>query len=92
MDFFERYYSQIWRSIIRPPREHYARADLGTHLGKLGSTNFELNGRTYRRQDIVMKNKRKKCIECSFYRLKHQEDVLPVVVYLHGNSSSRLSG
>jgi alpha/beta superfamily hydrolase len=41
--------------------------------------------------DIVMRNKRRKHIECSFYKLKDQKEVLPVVVYLHGNSSSRLS-
>lgn len=32
MELFNKYYSQIWKSIIRPPREHYSRADLGTTL------------------------------------------------------------
>ncbi len=50
-----------------------------------------MNGRHYKRIDILMRNKRKKHMECSFYRLKDQKKVLPVVVYLHGNSSSRLS-
>lgn len=30
MELFNKYYSKIWQSIIRPPRENYSRSDLGT--------------------------------------------------------------
>lgn len=84
MELFDKYYSQISKTIIRPPRQQYDRADLG-------SSNFTLNGIQYKRMDIVMKNKRKIELECSFYKQRDQKDTRPVVIYLHGNSSSRLS-
>ena len=38
-----------------------------------------------------MSNCRKLTIECSFYILKHRQHAVPTVIYLHGNSSSRLT-
>lgn len=44
-----------------------------------------------KRTDIQIKNKKNFKLECSFFEPAHRPcEQLPCVVYLHGNSSSRL--
>ena len=79
-------FDDLWEAIIRPKREEYTK-------DMLGKEKFEIEGKFYMRKDIEILNKRNKKLQCSFWRpiSEAEEDgKLPCVVYLHGNSSSRL--
>jgi hypothetical protein len=86
-------YDEIWKAIIRPPREKYKIDDLGLLYFTIvaGKPKFRISGKTIVRNDFQLKNKRNLKLECSFFEpLKRPCDQLPCVMYLHGNSSSRL--
>ena len=81
-------YETLWKSIIRPPRDEY-------DIDQLGDKNFIHKGNSYVRHDYELINKRGYLIKVSF--LEHDIDIresylMPVVIYLHGNSSSRIEG
>ena len=81
-------YETLWKSIIRPPRDEY-------NMDQLGETTFYHKGKIYVRHDYELINKRGNLIKCSF--LEHEistrlDYLMPVVIYLHGNSSSRIEG
>mmetsp|Transcript_6092 Transcript_6092/g.14582 ORF Transcript_6092/g.14582 Transcript_6092/m.14582 type:complete len:367 (-) Transcript_6092:107-1207(-) len=79
-------YAELWKAIIRPPRDTYEIKDLGP-------TVFSIENRTYQRTDISLQNSRGHTILCSHFEPIPSERVaerLPCVVYLHGNCSSRL--
>lgn len=79
-------YSELWRAVIRPPRDTY-------ELKDLGPTVFSIENRTYQRTDFNLKNPRCLNLVCSHFEPIPSERVakrLPCVVYLHGNCSSRL--
>ena len=81
-------YDTLWKSIIRPPRDEY-------DLEQLGDKKFYHKGTTFVRHDYELISKRGYLIKCSF--LEHDIEVrdnylMPVVIYLHGNSSSRVEG
>eukprot|EP00747_Dinoflagellata_sp_TGD_P112818 gnl/TRDRNA2_/TRDRNA2_171564_c1_seq1.p1 gnl/TRDRNA2_/TRDRNA2_171564_c1~~gnl/TRDRNA2_/TRDRNA2_171564_c1_seq1.p1 ORF type:complete len:415 (-),score=56.05 gnl/TRDRNA2_/TRDRNA2_171564_c1_seq1:91-1335(-) len=79
-------YSELWKAIIRPPRDIYEIKDLGP-------TVFSIENRTYQRTDSQLKNSRGQTLQCSHFEPIPSERVaerLPCVVYLHGNCSSRL--
>mmetsp|Transcript_43101 Transcript_43101/g.80252 ORF Transcript_43101/g.80252 Transcript_43101/m.80252 type:complete len:423 (-) Transcript_43101:98-1366(-) len=79
-------YSELWRAIIRPPRDTYEIKDLGP-------TVFSIENRTYQRTDLPLKNSRGHNLVCSHFEPIPSERVaerLPCVIYLHGNCSSRL--
>lgn len=79
-------YSELWKAVIRPPRDTYEIKDLGP-------TVFSIENRTYQRTDLSLKNPRGLNIVCSHFEPIPSERVaerLPCVVYLHGNCSSRL--
>jgi len=77
-------YQDLWKAIIRPPRDEYTLSDLGPK-------EFRLQGKLYRRTDLKLKNKRGFTLECSFFEpVKRVAEQLPCVVYLHGNCSSRI--
>ena len=81
-------YETLWKSIIRPPRDEY-------DLEQLGDNKFFHKGKTYIRHDYELINKRGQLIQCSFLEedIETRESYLmPVVIYLHGNSSSRIEG
>ena len=81
-------YETLWKSIIRPPKDEYEDEHLGESL-------FYHKGKTFVRHDYELINKRGYIIKCSFleYELESRDTYLmPVVVYLHGNSSSRIEG
>lgn len=85
-------YENCWKFIIRPPRDYYDLFEL--ELGKylINDINEE---ELYIRDDYKILSKRGFLIECSFYRIapeKRNPFIRPCVVYLHGNSSSRLEG
>ena len=81
-------YETLWKSIIRPPRDEY-------DIDQLGVNKFFHKGKTYIRHDYELINKRGQLIQCSFLEedIETRESYLmPVVIYLHGNSSSRIEG
>eukprot|EP01067_Filipodium_phascolosomae_P008928 Filipodium_phascolosomae@DN7847_c0_g1_i1.p1 len=87
--FFTRFheqYAELWRAIIRPPRDIY-------EIRELGATRFELESRKYQRSDFVLVNKRGQRLVCSHFEPVEDERIcecLPCVIYLHGNCSSRM--
>jgi len=79
-------YSELWKAVIRPPRDTYEIKDLGP-------TVFSIENRTYQRTDLSLKNSRGLNLVCSHFEPIPSERVaerLPCVIYLHGNCSSRL--
>ena len=81
-------YDTLWKSIIRPPKDEY-------DLDLLGDKKFYHKGKIYIRHDYELINKRGYLIQCSFLQqdIEARENYLmPVVIYLHGNSSSRVEG
>jgi pimeloyl-ACP methyl ester carboxylesterase len=74
--------------ICRPPRKEYTEADLGP-------SRYLLQDQMCIRQDLDLVTRRKMTIKCSLY-LPVDSDTLevtapvPCVVYLHGNSGSRM--
>eukprot|EP00916_Digyalum_oweni_P021436 GHVL01035614.1.p1 GENE.GHVL01035614.1~~GHVL01035614.1.p1 ORF type:complete len:306 (-),score=41.54 GHVL01035614.1:1503-2420(-) len=81
---FRDQYAELWKAIIRPPRDFYEIPDLG-------NTAFVLNNKEYLRTDFTLRNDRDMNILCSHFEPeKRVSDKLPCVVYLHGNCSSRL--
>ncbi|MCQ2819620.1 MAG: alpha/beta hydrolase [archaeon] len=81
-------YETLWKAIIRPPRDIYTEEDL------LDSV-FIYNSKTYYRRDYDILNKYGFLLKCSFIEPAEENrpsHIMPVVIYLHGNSSSRLEG
>ena len=79
-------YDDLWKAVIRPPRDQYKDSDLGPEK-------FMINNNTYKRTDLTLTNERKFSIKCSFWEPIDEErqcERLPCVIYLHGNSSSRV--
>lgn len=87
------YIFALWNLVIRPPRFSYEAA-------QLGPTVFEIAGTRAYRRDVRLRTRRGLHLECSHFIPLPQkgaspdrpQDVqqVPVVIYLHGNSSSRL--
>jgi hypothetical protein len=78
-------YDDLWKAVIRPPRDAYTDNELGPEK-------FNIKGKNYKRTDITIINKRNLKLQCSYWEPYDEErdyDRLPCVVYLHGNSSSR---
>ena len=71
-------------SLIRPKRSHYEMSDLG-------EKRFRIRGKTYVRQDLTLRNGRRKNLQCSHWKLENDKGVKqPCVLFLHGNSGSRV--
>eukprot|EP00397_Hematodinium_sp_SG-2012_P028498 GEMP01030007.1.p1 GENE.GEMP01030007.1~~GEMP01030007.1.p1 ORF type:complete len:357 (+),score=50.09 GEMP01030007.1:39-1109(+) len=78
-------YADLWKAIIRPPRDDYTFEDLGPQV-------FHLAGRTYTRKDVQLRNPRGLTLECSHFEPllnERPQECLPCVIYMHGNCSSR---
>lgn len=81
-------YQQLVNAIIRPPRCHY-------DISKLGPDRFMFCGRTITRKDFNLVNPREQRFCCSLWEpidSDRPNPTLPCIVYMHGNSSSRLEG
>jgi cephalosporin-C deacetylase-like acetyl esterase len=79
-------YEDAWKAIIRPFRDIY-RED------QLGPSKFSMRGHRCRRVDITLNNVEGHPLRCSHFVPVLTTDPnapSPCVVYLHGNSSSRL--
>ena len=81
-------YESLWKAIIRPPRDYYREEDLGPSA-------FEFYDRLYIRKDFEIVDFRGKLLKVSFIEPEPKErpsDIMPCVIYLHANSSSRVEG
>ena len=79
-------YDDLWKAVIRPNRDNYT-------IDELGPFKFELKGKCYKRTDFELINKRSQKLMCSFWEPfdeEREKPRLPCVIYLHGNSSSRV--
>ena len=76
-------YDDLWKHVIRPPRDDYT-------LNDLGPVKFKHNQKNFKRTDFTLTNKRNLKLCCSFWEPEERKyPKLPCVIYLHGNSSSR---
>ena len=81
-------YETLWKFIIRPPRDIYP-------LNYLGYSYFTYNHKNYIRKDYDLISSQGYKMKCSFIEpepIHRPSKEMPVVVYLHGNASSRLEG
>jgi fermentation-respiration switch protein FrsA (DUF1100 family) len=85
------YIFAVWNLVIRPPRCHY-------ETSQLGPIDFEIaTGVQGQRRDLRLRTKRGLDLVCSHFvprrntvKGKNKWNRMPVVIYMHGNSSSRL--
>ena len=83
-------YENCWKFIIRPPRDEYLMSELDFPLSLFQNPDF-----IYKREDYTVLSKRGYLMMCSFFRAdlsKRIPYIRPVIIYLHGNSSSRIEG
>ena len=77
-------YEQLVNAIIRPPRSSYM-------LQHLGPRRFIFYDREVERSDFTLVNDKGQTLQCSIW--EHTDPLapaVPCVIYLHGNSSSRV--
>ena len=79
-------YEILWKFIIRPPRDDYP-------LNYLGPSQFKYNSKAYIRRDFILISHQGYKMPSSLIEpLSRPCKKMPVVIYLHGNASSRLEG
>ena len=81
-------YEALWKYIIRPPRDNYS-------LDLLGPTSFLYRGKMYQRKDYDLISSMGYIIKCSLVepQIKYRTtNEMPLILYLHGNCSSRIEG
>ena len=81
-------YETLWKFIIRPPRDEYTESMLGNKI-------FKYNSKQYERKDFDLMSTQGYILKCSFIeptKAFRTMTKMPVVIYLHGNSSSRMEG
>ena len=81
-------YETLWKSVIRPSRDIY-------DIKNLGVFQFYFINRTYTRKDYDLISSQGYTMKCSYYEPDPEfrpKKIMPVIIYLHGNSSSRLEG
>jgi len=77
-------YQELVNAIIRPPRADYKEEALGPPA-------FIFCGRRFTRTDFALKTKRGLNLQCSHWEpVERTNDRIPVVIYMHGNSSARV--
>ena len=81
-------YESLWKFIIRPPRDNYS-------LDELGYPNFVYKSKNYYRKDLELISSQGYKMKCSLIEPEPKSrpsKMMPIVIYLHGNASSRLEG
>ena len=81
-------YEALWKAIIRPPRDLYLDVDLG-------DIEFSINNILYIRKDFEIVDFQGLMLKVSFIEpdAKYRPyDIMPCVIYVHANSSSRVEG
>lgn len=77
-------YQELVNAIIQPPRADYKEESLGPPA-------FFFCGRRFTRTDFALKTKRGMNLQCSHWEpVERMNDRIPVVIYMHGNSSARV--
>lgn len=77
-------YQELVNAIIRPPRADYKDEAMGPPA-------FTFCGRRFTRTDFTLKTKRGLNLQCSHWEpVERTSDRIPVVIYMHGNSSARV--
>ena len=77
-------YQELVNAIVRPPRCQYE----DHHLGP---KEFTFCRKKFRRIDYDIENKRRMTLKCSMWEpLERPNEVMPCVIYMHGNSSARV--
>ncbi|KAL7569215.1 hypothetical protein ACA910_016771 [Epithemia clementina (nom. ined.)] len=77
-------YQELVNAIIRPPRADYK-------MEALGPPAFNFCGKRFTRTDFTLRTKRGFNLECSHWEpVERSTDRIPVVIYMHGNSSARV--
>ena len=79
-------YENLWKVIIRPSRDNYT-------LKELGPPSFVLKNKNYSRKDFNLLGSNGNILKCTFFELDEIDRKvlsLPVIIYLHGNSGSRV--
>jgi len=77
-------YQELVNAIIRPPRADYK-------MEALGPPAFTFCGKRFTRTDFTLKTKRGVNLECSHWEpVERITDKIPIVIYMHGNSSARV--
>ncbi|KAG7360682.1 serine aminopeptidase, S33 [Nitzschia inconspicua] len=77
-------YQELVNAIIRPPRADYK-------MEALGPPAFTFCGKRFTRTDFTLRTKRGFNLECSHWEpVERTADRIPVVIYMHGNSSARV--
>ncbi|CAD8154764.1 unnamed protein product [Paramecium octaurelia] len=75
---------KLWKPIVRPPRHCY-------HLKDLGNDLFKIKDTITKRTDFEIYNNRNQKLQCSLFEpINMQGNPHPCMIYLHGNSSSRI--
>ena len=81
-------YETLWKAIIRPPRDDYEEEELGSPI-------FTIDKRIYVRKDFELLNFQGYLIKVSMIEPEIRErpqEIMPCVIYLHANASSRIEG
>jgi len=81
-------YETLWKFIIRPPKDEYEDV-------LLGKIYFTYHKKKYQRKDYDLISSEGYIMKCSFFEpldAFRPSVEMPVVLYLHGNSSSRIEG
>ena len=81
-------YSTLWKLIIRPNRDTYSPSSLIDPI-------FSFDDKTYFRKDYTLVNPKGLFLKCSLIEPEPENrpsEKMPIIIYLHGNSSSRLEG
>ena len=81
-------YETLWKFIIRPPKDVYP-------INYLGPQQFKYNSKIYVRKDFELISHQGYKMKSSLIEPLPQyrpSKKMPVVIYLHGNASSRLEG
>ena len=81
-------YESLWKAIIRPPRDDYEEEELGSPI-------FTIEKRHYVRKDFELLNFQGYLIKVSMIEpdiRERPQEIMPCVIYLHANASSRIEG
>ena len=81
-------YEALWKAIIRPPRDIYEEDDLGSPV-------FTINEKTYIRKDLELLDFQGYLLKVSMIEPSPNDrpcEIMPCVIYLHANASSRIEG
>ena len=84
-------YESLWKAIIRPPGDYYLEEDFGP-------TNFKFHYKTYIRKDFDLIDFSGLILKVSIVEpdpISRPFDIMPImpmVIYVHANSSSRVEG